>query len=575
MKIELAKHSGFCTGVRNAVNRIVDEINNCDEDILINGPLIHSPQTVKILEKRGLKTIKAGDAIDNQIAAIRTHGTTWEEYRDINKRARKVINLTCSNVAYVHATVKKYSAKNYFTIILGDKDHAEVQGIASYASSGFFIVSNLDDIGRIPEAEKYVLVSQTTLDIEFFKKASSIIKDKLKNLEIENTICTATDDRQRDLYTAVKKGVDSIVVVGGKNSANTKRLAQIGIDNNIKTFHIETEEELVADDFADVRHVMVSAGASTPSWIVNNVLERLYEINYKRKKNRLYFLFKSILEFFIRTNLFSALITVFMTLAVMPCRIYECDMTMPFLSASFIFIMYSINNFFRPYELQLSKPFKYNLYSRHKYLLIILTAIALLYYLFFSLQSSYPAFILYLVVFICGFIYAIPSVAKIFYDTRNKPLRILFGVKSVITSLSWAFTALIIPFSVHQYDYLQFASIFMIIFSIIFVRNILIDLTDYQGDLLLGIETVITIFGLKITKIIIISISLLYIVSVFYSVIFINWPAALYLINMIYYYYLYKNIRKNYYFYRFKYELLIDLNFLFFAVFSVVGNLYY
>jgi hypothetical protein len=264
-----------------------------------------------------------------------------------------------------------------------------------------------------------------------------------------------------------------------------------------------------------------------------------------------------------------------MTLAIMPCRIYECGMTMPFLSASFIFIMYSINNFFRPYELQLSKPFKYNLYSRHKYLLIILTAIALLYYLYFSLQSSYPAFILYLVVFICGFIYAIPSVAKIFYDTKIKPLRILFGVKSVITSLSWAFTALIIPFSVQQYDYLQFTSIFMIIFAIIFVRNILIDLTDYQGDLLLGIETVITIFGLKITKIIIISISLLYIVSVFYYVIFINWLAALYLINMIYYYYVYKNIRKNYYFYRFKYELLIDLNLLFFAIFSVVRGLYY
>jgi len=196
-----------------------------------------------------------------------------------------------------------------------------------------------------------------------------------------------------------------------------------------------------------------------------------------------------------------------------------------------------------------------------------------MYYLFFSLQSGYPAFILYLMVFVCGFIYAIPPVAKVFYDTRIKPLRILFGVKSVITSLSWAFTALIIPFSVYQYGYLQFASIFMIIFSIIFVRNILIDLTDYQGDLLLGIETVITIFGLKITKIIIISLSIFYVVSVFYCIVFTNWLAVLYLINMMYYYYLYKNIRKNYYFYRFKYELLIDLNFLLFALFSIVGNL--
>jgi 4-hydroxy-3-methylbut-2-enyl diphosphate reductase IspH len=101
MKIELAKHSGFCTGVKDAVNRIVDEINNCDENIFIQGPIIHSPQTVKILEKRGLKVIKEKDTVDNKIAAIRTHGTTRQELQDIKKRAKRVINLTCPNVAHV------------------------------------------------------------------------------------------------------------------------------------------------------------------------------------------------------------------------------------------------------------------------------------------------------------------------------------------------------------------------------------------------------------------------------------------------------------------------------------------
>lgn len=569
MKIELAKHSGFCIGVKNAVNKIVDEINRCDENILIHGPLIHSPQTVNILEKRGLNVITKNDSIDNKITAIRTHGTTQQEYRDIKKRSKKIINLTCSNVAYVQGIAKKYSAKGYFVLILGDKDHAEVKGISSFASSGSCIISGLDDIKTLPSAEKYVLISQTTLDSNFFNTASERLKKKIPEIVIVNTICSATGDRQNDLHEAVKRGVDAIVVVGGKNSANTKRLAQIGIDNNVKTFHIETENELDPENFRNVKHVIVSAGASTPSWIVNNVLEKLYEINHKNKKNRLIFLLKALTKFLVRTNLFSAFITTFMTIAVLPCTIADCDMKIPLISASFIFIMYSINNLFRPHEMQLSKPFKYNLYSRYKHLIVIMTIIALLFFIISVFHSNYPANALYLTVFVCGFVYAIPYVTKIVSKMRNKLLRIIFGVKSIITSLGWAFTALIIPFAANPHDYLQFTAIFIIIFSIIFIRNILIDLTDYQGDLLLGIETVITILGLKITKTIIISLCIIYIVSIFYYVLLINKLAILYLCNMIYYYYLYKNIKKNYYFYKFKYEVLIDFNFLIFALISV------
>jgi (E)-4-hydroxy-3-methyl-but-2-enyl pyrophosphate reductase len=569
MKIELAKHSGFCIGVKNAVNKIVDEINNCGENIFIQGPLIHSPQTVKILEKRGLKIIKEKNAIDNKVAAIRTHGTTRQEYQELKKRAKRVINLTCSNVAYVQGIVKKYSSKGYFVLILGDKNHAEVKGISSYAVTDFYIISAIGDITSVPKADKYVLVSQTTLDMDFFNEAVSVLRKHFPNLEIINTICSATSDRQNDLIMAVKSGVDAIVVVGGKNSANTKRLARIGIDSKIKTFHVETDEELKADDFTDLKNVIVSAGASTPSWIVNNVLEKLYEINYKSKRKRLFYLFKSFLEFIIRTNLFSALITVFMTASILPCRIFECEMTLPLLSAAFIFIMYSINNFFRPYEAQLSKPFKYKLYSKYKYLLIALTIVALTYFIFFSLKMVYPASSLYLIVFITGFIYAIPSVTKMVSNMRYKLLKILFGVKSIITSGGWAFTALVIPFIITPYNYLHFTAVFIIIFSIIFIRNFLIDLIDYQGDLLLGIETVITIFGFKITKIIIISLCLLYISSVIYNIVFINKLAVLFLINMVYYYYLFRKIKKNYYFYRFKYELLIDLNFLLLAAFSI------
>ncbi len=575
MKIELAKNSGFCAGVRNAVNKIVHEINNCNEEILIHGSLIHSPQTVSILEKRGLKIIKNEDCIENQIVAIRTHGTTQQEYKKIKKSAKRIINLTCSNVAYVHGIVKKYSLKGYFTIILGDRDHAEVKAISSFAGKGFYIISALDEITGIPEAEKYLLVSQTTLDINFFNEAAEIIKNRFGDIKIINTICTATRDRQSDLFMAFKKGVDAVIVVGGKNSANTKRLAQIGRENNVTTFHIETEDELIPDDFKNIKHVVVSAGASTPSWIMNNVLEKLYNIKFK-KRTYLFVFFKSLLEFLTRTNLFSALATIFMTLTVLPCGIFGCSYIMPLLSAVFIFFMYSINNFLRPYELQLSKPFKYNLYTRYKYLLISLTIISLIFYLYYSIQSGYPASVLYLTAFVIGFIYAIPSLTKIAVNNALKFfIKMLSGVKSIAISLGWTFVALIIPFIMNQYNYIQFISIFIIIFSIIVIRNILFyDLLDYQGDLLLGIETVTTIFGVKTTRVLLISLNIFYIASILYYSYNINFLSILYIINMIYYFFLYKKIKVNYYFFRLKYEFLIDLNLLLFAFFTVLCKLY-
>ena len=571
MKIELAKHSGFCVGVRNAVNKIVKEINNCDDNILIHGPLIHSPQTVEILEKRGLKIIKNDVNINNQIVAIRTHGIPRQEYKEIKKNAKRIINLTCSNVAHVQGIVKKYSLKGYFTIILGDKNHAEVKGISSYASGKFFVVSSTDDIINIPDAEKYILVSQTTLDFDFFYKTTYVLKEKYKNIVILNTICNATDDRQTDLLLAVKNGVDAIIVVGGKNSANTKRLVQIGAENNVKTFHIETEDELNHDDFTDVKYVIITAGASTPSWIINNVLEKVYEINFRNKTNLLYLL-KSFIEFIIRTNIFSAIITIIMTLTILPCRIYECNLIIPLVSSAFIFLMYSINNLFRPFEMKLSKPFKYNLYKKHKYLLIILTFVALIYYLYYSLQTENKTAILYSVALVSGFIYAIPKVAKIASNNSIKLVRIIFGIKSVVTSIGWVFVALVIPFIIKPYNFYQFLSIFLIIFSIVFIRNLLLDLIDYHGDLLLGIETFPTIFGINITKTVIISLCILYVTSIIYNMLKINPLSILYLINMIYYYFIYKKIKKKYYFYILKYEFLIDLNLLLFALFATIND---
>ena len=154
MKIEMAANSGFCMGVRNAILKIVDELNSSDEEIYVYGPLIHNPQTVEVLKNRGLITVNSLDKIKNKQIAIRTHGIPVNENRVIRNEASRTINLTCSRVARVQSYIKKYSSNGYFTIIIGDRDHAEVIGLKSYATAGVHIVSDPEEIKTIPDAEK-------------------------------------------------------------------------------------------------------------------------------------------------------------------------------------------------------------------------------------------------------------------------------------------------------------------------------------------------------------------------------------------------------------------------------------
>jgi len=227
MKIDLARHSGFCMGVRDAVMRIVTELNDTDEEIFVYGPLIHNPQTVHILEKRGLKTIKTLDDIDDRIIAIRTHGIPLEKLRDIKARSRRYINLTCPRVSKVQGLIKKYSGRGHYTIIVGDADHAEVMGLKSYASAGVTVVSSVEDIEKIPPARRYIVVSQTTQDKEHFSRMVKSLEKRFPEMLVFNTICDPTHRRQDDIRLGISRNIDALVVVGGKQSANTARLARM------------------------------------------------------------------------------------------------------------------------------------------------------------------------------------------------------------------------------------------------------------------------------------------------------------------------------------------------------------
>ncbi len=301
-------------GVRDAILRIVTEINSSKENILVHGPLIHNPQTIEILHGRGLRTIDETEPLNGKIVAIRTHGIPLENLKIIRKQAKRIINLTCSRVARVQGLIKRYSNNGYHTIIAGDKDHAEVIALKSYAQGGVTVISSIRDIRKLPKTGKYLVVSQTTFDGEQFIEIVEMLRKRLTGeLQIINTICDSTNNRQIDVIEAIKSGINVLIVVGGKNSANTKRLANLGLENRIRTYHIETELELDENSFKPDDCVFVTAGASTPGWIINNVLEKLYLIKFKNSNPVIDFA-KKFLEFITRTNIVSASAAFFVSL---------------------------------------------------------------------------------------------------------------------------------------------------------------------------------------------------------------------------------------------------------------------
>jgi len=570
MKIELAKNSGFCMGVRDALLRIVNEINTTDESIYVYGPLIHNPQTVEVLHKRGLQTINTLESIDDKIIAIRTHGIPFEKLRDIKKRAKRYINLTCSRVARVQGLIRKYSRNGYFTIIIGDKNHAEVIGLQSYASSGVIVVSQIDDVPHIPPADNYLVVSQTTFDTELFEALIGAIGERFSNVIVVNTICHSTHNRQDDVKQGIERGIDALVVVGGKNSANTKRLASIGDENNIVTYHVETESELKSRQFDNVQHVLVTAGASTPGWIINRVLERLYDIKYANS-NFLINLLKKTAEFIVRTNLFSAITASFITLFAQRFLDRKPDFVLAFISFIYIFSMYTINNLFELDFLKVSNPYKFVLYRKYKNLLLPVSIISLLISSFIIRRYGTEATLIFLSSSLFGILYSAPWIRGIFYTMKSNLIKKLYFSKSIVVAGGWVIITTVIPLisdgdAIHEIVFLSF-----FIYTFIFLRSVLLDCIAFQGDLILGRETLPILLGVTCAKNLLLLASLSAIITFgSYAVILQKLPFLIFTVNIIYFSVLIVQVIKLNYLISLKYELLVDCNLLLFTFFYFV-----
>ena len=277
MKIETAKHSGFCFGVKRAIQIATETAKNNKKTVTL-GPIIHNPQMVESLMKKGLHSVDNIKDITDETVIIRSHGITAENYKLLIEKDLNIVDATCPFVKKAQEYAQKLTKDGYQLYILGEKDHPEVEALLSYIDDSAVVITNPDVDFKKPTQRKVALIAQTTQSEEKFESLAKKLIHFSEELYVVKTICNATILRQETTRNLSQK-VDIMIVIGGKNSANTTRLAEIARMEGCKTFHIETEGELKEVWFKDVDSVGISAGASTPNWIINSVKEKIKKIN--------------------------------------------------------------------------------------------------------------------------------------------------------------------------------------------------------------------------------------------------------------------------------------------------------
>jgi 4-hydroxy-3-methylbut-2-enyl diphosphate reductase len=279
MEVLLADEYGFCFGVERAVEMVEDAVDEGVRPIRSLGPLIHNAQEMERLGARGVSTIDSPEeAGADTIAVIRAHGVTPQVQRDLEERAAKVIDATCPFVTRVQHLAERAAKQGRDVVVAGNPDHPEMIGVVGYAPSNTYVVRDALEVESLPALRAPLVVSQTTIKLKTFLEVADAVRAKSDTEpEIVNTICSATRDRQ-DAARALAGQVEAFYVIGGRHSSNSVKLLAVCQEQCKKSFLIETPAEINPRDLEGVERVGLTAGASTPNWLIEQVVDRLRNI---------------------------------------------------------------------------------------------------------------------------------------------------------------------------------------------------------------------------------------------------------------------------------------------------------
>ena len=287
MKIILAKDAGYCFGVRDAVNSAYDTSKEYGEVYML-GDIVHNESVVEDLEKNGVKVVSNLNQVpDDKPVLFRAHGTAKEVWKDAEKNKMNIIDATCPLVHEIHKEVKQLDKEGRKIIIIGDHGHDEVIGIASQVQDAI-IISTVEEAEKLKKTKKAGIVSQSTQTIENVQDIINILMTKVFDLRFVNTICFPTK-RNQEQIKELSEIVDLMIIIGSFTSANSKRLTQLSLERNKNTYQVNNATEIDVSWFKkNINSVGISAGASTPDWIINSVVKKVKDVTNTTDKETIY-----------------------------------------------------------------------------------------------------------------------------------------------------------------------------------------------------------------------------------------------------------------------------------------------
>jgi len=498
MKVVLAKTAGFCMGVKRALELVLKAIRENHTRIYTYGPLIHNPQVLELLKERGIKVLKEGEAPPAGLVVIRAHGIPPRERQQLEKAGARIIDATCPRVARVQAIIRRWAREGYATVIVGDADHPEVRGLLGHAQGLGLVVNSPQEVAALPELEKVIVVAQTTQNEGHFKDLVAQIRARFPQAKVFHTICDATASRQGEIQELARQ-VEALVVVGGRNSGNTQRLVEMSRATGVPTFHVETEAELDLAAMSRYRVVGVTAGASTPHWLIANVVTTLKHAWIFRPGSLTSYLYR-VWRFFLKSNLYVALGAGCLSYTSSLLQQVEPLWEYFFVAFFYVYAMHLLNHFTDAAS-KLNDPVQTMFYGRHRGFLLVSGALSALFSLALGLYLAWEAFAFILLMSLLGLFYNLKLFpGRLKTATRIARLKEIPGSKTVFTAVAWGVLAALIPVvcSEERVSGATWVAFFLVA-GLIFIRTGLFEILAIEGDRVVGKETLAIALGRRRT----------------------------------------------------------------------------
>ncbi len=498
MRVKLARTAGFCWGVERALDIALDTASEAPGDVLTHGPLIHNPQTVELLEEKSVFASDPRETPDGtSLVVIRAHGISPQARERLRGSGAGIRDATCPLVAKVHGVIRKHSRLGAFTVIIGEEGHPEVDGHRGYAEAGSHLVTGMEDVAGLPDLgdRPVVVVAQTTINMREWGDVEEAILARYPQARMFNTICDATEVRQEEVKK-LAPGVDLMVVVGGRNSGNTNRLVEVAKEGGAESILIETEEEIDEKFLQKYKNVAVTAGASTPDWMIRRVVNRIEAIPDPNRgaADRLF----DFLKLLTRANALVFLSALLGSVAALRLGGFPFSMKMALTAGLYLFALHTLNRCITFEADRYNEPNRSRFYESRKTAMLGLGAAAALASLALGASVSWA---------IGGVMLAGLALAVLFsfsLDPRAHARRTASfpASKILLLTIGWTCALALLPAMANPEltSAGGLAASALLVFGLTFLRTGLMELRDIQGDRIVGKRTLPIVLGKEQTE---------------------------------------------------------------------------